>query len=200
MSPDPGVDLNKPLSDPENAELAGMMRSARREPERGTLTWRTAMPTATQVHGNLWMGGWPSPSCYVGEHFDRLVLFAREYQVPECFGSVQVAQVRLNDDGTPMTRDEAVAAVRTAARVIRWLTEDLRVLVTCFAGRNRSGLVCALALCKGPHAMPLEAAVKAVRTARGDNALSNPWFNQFLKDYCGSACGSATMLRGIFGS
>lgn len=130
------------------------------------------------------MGGWPPPDVRLGERFDCLVLSAMEYQPTSCFGDVEVVQARLNDDGSPMRREEAFEAVRTAGRVIRWLGEDKKVLVTCFAGRNRSGLICALALCKGPEAMDPDAAIEAIRAARGDGAFRNPWFEKFLRAFC----------------
>jgi protein-tyrosine phosphatase len=172
------------LSHPDNAELVAALRDARTPPEDGTLTYPVWPADADRVHGGLWMGGWPPPGYKVGEHFDCLVLCAREYQVPELFGGVQVAQARLDDSGVPMRPEERPEAVRAAGKVIRWLRQDLRVLVTCFAGRNRSGLVSAIALCKGPAAMSPDAATAAIRAARGDGAFRNPWFEAFLRAYC----------------
>jgi len=146
------------------------------------LTYPVIPATASQVHGNLWMGGWPPPGWRLASHFDCLALCAMEYQVPECFPGVQVIQAHLNDDGTPMRREEAYEAVRAATQVIKWLEQDLRVLVTCFAGRNRSGLVSGLALCRGPTAMNPAEAIRTIRSARGEGALSNPWFLKLLTD------------------
>lgn len=163
-------------------DIAQAMKSFREPPKEAKLTYPVVPATASQVHGNLWMGGWPPPSWKLGKHFDCLALCALEYQVPECFAGIQVVQARLNDDGTPMTKGEAFEAAKAAKQVIRWLEQDLRVLVTCFAGRNRSGLVCGLALCRGPAAMNPAQAIRAIRAARGEGALSNPWFLKLLTD------------------
>ena len=149
------------------------------------MDYPTKGSTLDQVYGNLWMGGWPPPDARLGQRFDCLVLTAMEYQPAECFGDVEVARALLNDDGSPMRREEAVEAVRAAGKAIRWLGEGKKVLGTCFAGRNRSGLVCALTLCRGPEAMGPDAAIEAVRAARGDSAFRNPWFEAFLRAYCG---------------
>ncbi len=140
--------------------------------------------TADEVCKGLWMGGCPPPDFPVQQHFDCLVLTAREYQVPELFPRVRVVRVALNDDGSPMTKAEAVEAVRAAGRIIRWLNGGLKVLVTCFAGRNRSGLVTALVLCKGMGVSP-DLAIDAIRAARGHEAFRNSYFETFLRAYCG---------------
>jgi len=148
------------------------------------ITFKHKSPTFSLVINNLWMGGAPPPQANVGGYFDCLVFCAREYQIPECFPDVQVAQARLNDDGSRFKKQEAEEAVIAASKVIKWLEKGLKVLVTCFAGRNRSGLVTAIALCKGPSQMGLDDAVRLIRNARGPNALSNPDFMAFLMKYC----------------
>lgn len=130
------------------------------------------------------MGSMPLPYSPLAKEFDGLALCAMEYQHGDLFPGVDVVRAALNDDGSPMTRDEAFSAVSAAGRVISWLRGGNRVLVTCMQGRNRSGLVCALALCKGAG-LSLDKAVEAIRAARGDGALRNPYFLRFLQDYCG---------------
>jgi len=179
------MNLSLDLSHPDNAELVDALRGNRREPESDGIAYPVRPATANRVHGGLWMGGWPPPGYRVGESFDCLVLCAREYQIPECFGGVQVAQALLNDDGSPMAPGEREQAVAAAGRVIRWLGQGLRVLITCYAGRNRSGLVSAIALCRGPAAMAPEQAVRTVRAARGPDSLANPYFLEFLGQFCG---------------
>ena len=141
--------------------------------------------TASRVSGNLWVGSAPPMGSGVSRAFDCLVLAAVEYQLdPAFFRGVEVLAAPLNDDGTPITMEEMATAVRAAGRVISWLAAGKRVLVTCHMGRNRSGLIAALALCMGPGKVPSEAAVAAVRAARGPAALSNGHFTGFLKAYC----------------
>jgi protein-tyrosine phosphatase len=59
----------------------------------------------------------------------------------------------------------------------RWKSGD-RVLIRCQAGLNRSGLVMALILIKDGHTP--EAAINAIRTNRGEDALFNTSFVDWL--------------------
>jgi protein-tyrosine phosphatase len=59
----------------------------------------------------------------------------------------------------------------------RWKAGD-RVLVRCQAGLNRSGLVTALLLIKDGHSP--ETAISMIRTGRGDDALFNTSFTDWL--------------------
>jgi protein-tyrosine phosphatase len=121
------------------------------------------------------------------EHFDHLVLCAMEYQLePALFPGVNVIHAPMNDDGSPMTVDEMRIAVRTAGQVIRHLVSKERVLVTCMQGRNRSGIVTALALCLGPPKNSPSQAVARIRAARGPGAMRNQDFLWFLQKYCTS--------------
>lgn len=149
-----------------------------------TLVLESNPAVAFRVHGNLWIGSAPPIGWTVGQHFDCLVLSAMEYPPgPECFPKVETLSVSLNDDGSPMLKEEMREAVRAAGKVISWLRDRKRVLVTCHMGLNRSGVICALALCKGKGMTPVRA-VNTVRAARGPSALRNPYFLKFLSDYC----------------
>lgn len=138
--------------------------------------------TASRVAGNLWMGGCPPVNCPVEERFDCLVLCAKEYQLPEFF-HLETIQAPLQDDGLPMRAGEAEMAVRAAGAVIRVLRGGGSALVTCYSGLNRSGLVCALALCKGGGVEP-DSAVSLIRAARGERSFRNRYFDSFLRAYC----------------
>lgn len=111
--------------------------------------------------------------------FDALVLCAREVQPPaDEFPGVRVLRARLNDDGSPMTVDEWGEAHKAAVQVARLHERGARILVTCFAGRNRSGLVSALVLYFRTFA-PGAACVEHVQWARlapTGPTLSNPEF------------------------
>ena len=140
--------------------------------------------TASRILGNLWMGDAPPIGYGVKQYFDHLVLCAMEYQLdPALFPGVNVIHAPMNDDGSPMTVDEMKIAVRTAGQVIRHLKNKERVLVSCMQGRNRSGIVTALALCLGAKHMPQQA-VQRIRFARGPNAMKNRDFLWFLQKYC----------------
>ncbi len=153
---------------------------------RENLVIESGQSMASRIHDNLWMGNAPPVGDSVARHFQGLVLSAKEYQPVECFFGLEVMGVPLNDDGTPMTPKEKTLAVKAAGRVIRWLNDGKSVLVTCWAGRNRSGIIAALALCRGPAGLTPTAAVKMIRKARGDHAMRNEYFLRFLYGYCGS--------------
>lgn len=140
-----------------------------------------------RVHGDLWMGEAPAPVRRLSEEFDCLVLCAKEYQIPDCFPNLETFAVPLYDDGEPMRQHEYADSVRAAAKVMRWLEEGKRVLVTCSRGWNRSGLVCAIALCKGMYGLKPSVAIEKIRRARGPNAMSNEDFVNFLFTFCGAS-------------
>lgn len=141
--------------------------------------------TATQILGNLWMGSAPPIGLGVAQHFDHLVLCAKEYQLPpECFPGVEVIYAPMNDDGSPMTAEEMQIAIRAAGKVIRRLVDGRRVLSTCRQGRNRSGIIAALALCLGPPKLNPAKAVSKIRFARGPGAMVNKDFLWFLNEFC----------------
>ncbi len=89
----------------------------------------------------------------------------------------------MNDDGSPMTSNEMKIAICTAGKVINRLNAGGQVLVTCRQGRNRSGIVAALALCEGPHKFTYNLAVNRIRSARGPGALRNDYFLHFLQKF-----------------
>lgn len=134
------------------------------------------------VAPNLCVGAAPPPGAPLRRHgFHTLVLCARDYQPPdEAFPGVEVLRVALRDDGSQMTDAEAVNAVNTARLVLRRLGQRKRVLVTCQQGRNRSGLVAALALVLA-GSTPYSA-IRSIREGRGPTALSNPDFVNLIYD------------------
>lgn len=161
------------------------IKQLRREksiPDRGEFQYRDS--TFSKLTDNLWIGGAPSPFARVCDYFDGLALCAQEYQ-PNCFPDVSTIWAPLRDDGSRMSRQEQIDAVRAAGKVIKLINENKRVLVTCYAGMNRSGLVCAIALCKGPDGLTPEEAINLIRGARGEHALSNMDFVSFLGAFCG---------------
>lgn len=114
--------------------------------------------------------------------FDTLVLCASEYQPHGgLFAVAETLHAPMDDEFDHMTLGRGKEAVFAARAVVKRLEAGSRVLVTCLAGRNRSGLVCALALCFGRPRMSAKEAVRLVRAARGGNALANPFFVRFLE-------------------
>lgn len=95
---------------------------------------------------------------------------------------VRVFHVPL-DDGQ-LSKDEAIRASQAANIAARYFLSGKRVLVTCLAGKNRSGLVAALAVdaITGEGGKTAAGLVRAKRTSLGElaPALSNPAFLLFL--------------------
>jgi protein-tyrosine phosphatase len=104
---------------------------------------------ADEIVTGLWQGSVPPRGSLVhGNGFDTLVLCAREFQFPAHeFPGTYVVHAP-NDDavGMPLTREKLRVAIQAARIVVQEIGYGRRVLVTCAAGLNRSGLVVALAL------------------------------------------------------
>lgn len=110
--------------------------------------------------------------------FSMIVLCAEERQpeLPRFKG--RILRPAFNDTMTPSDGD--IERSRQAARDVgAELMRGGRVLVTCAAGLNRSGLVTGLALVITTR-MPHEEIVQRIRAARGDQALCNPTFAKMI--------------------
>lgn len=132
----------------------------------------------SQIGPRLYQGSYPPMGDVLKEHgFDVVVLAAREYQ-PEAirFVGVRVIHAPMNDcPDVPV-----VQARRVAAEVARLWKRGARILVTCQAGLNRSGLITALAWRYITGRSGREA-VRAVKRGRGDEALFNNYFRAYLE-------------------
>ena len=109
-----------------------------------------------------------APPEYVSLPFDTIVLAAMEYQ-PRMPG-YEVFHVPL-DDAKP-TRTERALIRSAASEVARRVRHGRRVLVTCWQGRNRSGVISGLALVE--LGLPRSQAIRRIRDLR--NGLTNPYF------------------------
>jgi hypothetical protein len=106
--------------------------------------------------------------------FDVIVFAAMEYQ-PVMRGYTMV-RVLLDDSGPPPSTQDR-ARIRVVAREIaEHVRARRRVLVTCMAGRNRSGVLVGLAL---RHlGVPGAEAARRIQAAR--NGLTNPHFHAMV--------------------
>lgn len=112
--------------------------------------------------------------------FDDLVLCAEEWQPPpEAFPGLAVLHAPFSDAGQPPTQQEVEIALAAAGKTVERLNAGRRCLVTCMAGRNRSGLVCALALAEA-RGIPADQAGQVVRDLR-PTSLTNMYFRGLLK-------------------
>jgi protein-tyrosine phosphatase len=111
--------------------------------------------------------------------FDLVVLCAKEYQLENTELRAEVFRCPL-DDARPTTVEIGLISLASWLIAHR-LRSGHRVLVTCFAGLNRSGVVSALALMR--LGLAPGDAIGAVRLARGPKALSNPAFVELLRGF-----------------
>lgn len=139
------------------------------------------MIEAHEIVQQLWQGSQPPTGSKLAKRgFDAVVLCAREYQPPRSyFPGVQVLHAPNEDDPLfPMSKEELETAVWAATRVHGLLEQGKKVLVTCMAGINRSGLVVALSLHKtfGYSGQSCIDIVRDRRLLRDGVALRNPQF------------------------
>jgi len=106
--------------------------------------------------------------------FDVVVLAAMEYQ-PDLPG-YEVLKVPLDDSGPPPSAEDMRTIRRTARDIAARVRAGQRVLVTCWQGKNRSGVLAGLALVE--LGMPREKAVRRIRELR--DGLTNPFFRAMV--------------------
>jgi hypothetical protein len=133
------------------------------------------------VAPRLYQGSYPK-QVYVPAMagFNVVVLCAEELQDGEFPGVAVAMKVPLHDGGVPLRPDEWSRALVAGSQVAELVRRGARVLTTCAAGRNRSGLVNAVALY---HLYPdLSGAeiVRRIQVAR-PNALTNRYFAEAIR-------------------
>lgn len=133
-----------------------------------------------RIAPKLWIGAAPPQGTLVrDEGFESLVLCAVEWQPPEAqYPGVEVHHAPFRDCHG-VTRDEVATAIKAAKWTARRIASEKRTLVTCMAGKNRSGLVCSLALAMVSGTDPAKCG-EIVRRHRGPEALSNAKFVDIL--------------------
>lgn len=129
----------------------------------------------------LHQGSAPPPGPTLARNgYRAVVLCAREYQPPaERFPGVLVFHAPNHDAARYPTLDELQRATDAAAWVVERVRAKEPVLVTCRAGRNRSGLVSALAAAVLTGWSGADC-VRLVRRAR-PLALTNQHFARLLE-------------------
>lgn len=135
------------------------------------------MPPFSKVSDKLYQGSVPDQASHY-DNFSMIVLCAEERQpeLPRFKG--RVLRPAFNDTIYPSKAD-IDRARQAASEVGAELMRGGRVLVTCAAGLNRSGLVTGFALVMTTRLPPTEI-VKRIRAARGELALSNPTFSKMV--------------------
>lgn len=132
------------------------------------------------IYPNLWQGSAPVPGTHLQDAgFGSLILCAQEYQPPgDLFPGVNVIHAPNNDCDT-LTKDQLSSAIRAARQAANAVRAGQKVLITCYLGWNRSGLVSALTLyflTKWPGWRCVQQ-VKAYR----EGGLGNPYFVKLVE-------------------
>ena len=112
------------------------------------------------------------------EHFDAIVLCAEEYQPRLPYFRGQVIRAPFGDSAHPTDKEINVAR-QAANTVVSAYGRGARVLVTCQAGLNRSGLVVGLAMRQLYPAASGPAVVAWIQRRRQE-ALCNPVFARIV--------------------
>ncbi|MBT8453022.1 MAG: dual specificity protein phosphatase family protein [Deltaproteobacteria bacterium] len=113
--------------------------------------------------------------------FSMIVLCSKEHQPRMARYRGRIVRPAFEDTLYPHDKEHQAALV-AAKKVANELYNGGRVLVTCTAGLNRSGLVTGLALCMGTT-LHGENIVRLIRRARGEDALSNRTFEKIVRDF-----------------
>lgn len=138
---------------------------------------------ASNIAKRLWVGGKPPLDRDLPD-FDVLVLCAEEIQPKQVGFGRQLIRCPLPD--AQLTPGEARLAISRARVVAAELAAGKRVLVTCYAGWNRSALVAGLALATITR-MTAGEIVVLIRGRRSPSALGNRHFVRLIETYVGLA-------------
>lgn len=141
---------------------------------------------ATRIGPKLYVGSAPPDGALLSHMgFDTLVLCAEEYQPDrEAYPGVEIMRVPI-DDSELLPKKHLQRVLRGASEIARRVSRGERVLVTCMMGRNRSALVCAVALhlLTGLPGAKCAAHVRRLRIGPdGVRALQNDYFVELLRE------------------
>jgi protein-tyrosine phosphatase len=139
------------------------------------------MIDADLVAKNLAIGATPPEGVELAKKgVALLVLAAKEHQPPPShFPNVLVIRAPFVDQFfDPLSKGTLKKLDKVADKIAETMKEGGMVLVTCYAGKNRSGLLAGLALRK--LGVDGKDAVKAIQKNR-PGALSNPRFRKLVE-------------------
>ena len=131
----------------------------------------------SHIMPGLAQGSKPETGARLYDDFDTVVLCAQEHQDISLVG-VEVIHAPFDDAGDPPSKSEVRIAWNAAKAVAKRVKDGRRVLVTCAAGLNRSGLVNGFALIM--LGLRPRQAISVIQMAR-PGALFNQHFVQLLK-------------------
>lgn len=138
-------------------------------------------PFTSKITENLYQGGQPLNGDILARCGCDIVVFcASEYQPPGIdYPGVNIIYCPFDDSEDPMDPHQMDKILDTALQIASLVNMGKSVLTTCMQGRNRSGLVNALAL----HYINNVSADEAINTIKSNrpNALTNKYFNFLIK-------------------
>ncbi len=159
------------------AQRGGWLSAERRR--RKLLAAQEAQPVdASNITKRLWIGSKPPHDRDLPE-LDTVVLCAQEYQPQMAFHGT-VIRCRIPD--AVLSPVELRTALAAGQVVGEHLKAGKRVLVTCYAGLNRSSLVAALGLSRVTRMAPDEI-VELIRARRHPTALHNRHFVEIIQRF-----------------
>lgn len=138
---------------------------------------------ADEILPNLWQGSFPNLLSAKEAGFEVVVLCAQELlHRDDVSDEYEVHGMRVIEapfDDTPWPTEEELSTARWAAhKVVAAVNNGKKVLVTCHAGLNRSGLICAMAI-RLLRKITGHEAVTIVKGCR-KNALCNSTFASYV--------------------
>jgi len=136
-----------------------------------------------EVYENLWIGGFPEDVAEL-RPFARIVMVAplREHERIDPVDPPHTTRTLYSpftDDIQPPSERERLIALHAARFAVEGLRAQQKTIVLCREGKNRSGLVVALALTQ-LTGCPGAAAIRIVQAAR-PHALYNVYFRELLE-------------------
>ncbi|HEY5657332.1 MAG TPA: dual specificity protein phosphatase family protein [Myxococcota bacterium] len=131
----------------------------------------------------LAQGSYPRPQGAPFDHgFDVIVWCAMEAQPTRLKPPAGKSSILFPMDDNPyvpITQNDARLLHGLADQLAKHVRAGRKVLVTCWEGRNRSGIVSALTLMRLKRMRP-ETAINTVRKQRRKPSLTNPMFERYL--------------------
>lgn len=172
----PGSLFCRPHEQASAAQRGGWISAEKRR--RALAASKETALDASNITKRLWIGG--QPPLERDLPFDVIALCAAEVQ-PERVGFPRsIVRVPLHDRA--LSSFERRRALHGAQVVARELAGGKRVLVTCYAGLNRSSLVAGLALGMVTR-MTAAQIVELIRARRSEQALHNEHFVEYIHTF-----------------
>jgi protein-tyrosine phosphatase len=136
---------------------------------------------ANEIVNNLWQGAIPPQGIFLSNKFDLVIFAAKEYQpLRSSYPNIDIIYAPNYDNSKIEMDDIAINIANQAADLAASaLRDNKKVLVTCHAGINRSGLIVALSIHKLFPDIPMTDIINIIRKKR-TGALTNKLFVKYL--------------------